>query len=254
MQYKVPQNVDIEDRVIAGLTLRQFGFLMVAGALVLALKFTLVGTLSFLFLPLAIIIGGAGIAFAFVKINDRPFELFVIAAARTLFTPGKRYWEKDTEVEIPKHTETPHNREAVKSKKNVKDVRSSLERLATVVDSGGTVDLLEDVSRAHNIKNDTRPDPIAVADILQKTEEPQEHLDKYLEEAKSYVKENAREKPVSTMATTNTSPDNFEYEKLELADEKKLESILEKAEEEQKTKDQKLHSAKIIKFGHEEIK
>lgn len=254
MQYKVPQNVDIEDKVIAGLTLRQFGFLMVAGALVLALKFIMVGNLSFLFLPLAIVIGGGGIAFAFVKINDRPFELFVIAAARTLFTPGKRYWEKDTEVEIPKHTETAHTRETVKSKKNVKDVRSSLEKLATVVDSGGTVDLLEDVSRAHNIKTDTKPDPIAVADILQKTEEPQEHLDKYLEEAKSYVKENAKEKPVSTMASTNTAPDNFEYEKLELADEKKLESILEKAEEKQKEEDGKLHSAKIIKFGHEEIK
>jgi hypothetical protein len=171
MQYKVPQNVDIEDKVIAGLTLRQFIFLITAGGIVLGLKYGLPASLSFLFMPLSIGIAAFGAALAFYKINDRPFEVFLISAAKTLITPNKRIWQREgeTKEQIEK---APEKKEAYRPKKNIEEIRSNLEKLAMVVDSG----IGAPSDRASNISAD-EPEPVKITDVLEKTEKPSQKLD-----------------------------------------------------------------------------
>jgi hypothetical protein len=254
MQYKVPQNIDIEDRVIAGLTLRQFMFLLVAGGICL-LEYYLFkdGALSFLFLPIILVTAGVGIAFAFVKINDRPFEIFVASAAKSLIAPHTRVWQKDDDIEIPKHTETPHTRETVAKKKSVREVRSSLERLATVVDSGGVADQ-EDIvgARSSNLKKESKGEASNVEDVLAKTEQESPTVDKYLAQAKSYVAKTKTEPTVGQMAKVKTTKESFNYEKLDLASEKKLESALHEVEEKEKNLEKRMESAKVVKRGNDE--
>lgn len=250
MQYKVPQNVDIEDKVIAGLTLRQFMFLMVAGGVVLILRYVFVDSLSFLFWPVAILVGGLGIALAFVKINDRPFEMFLTSATKTLLTPSKRVWSKDVEVEPP-HPETAKKIEEIQKKKSLGEIKSNLERLATIVDSGGAHETNIADSHMTNVKPKEIEDTSRLSDVLAGTEKEPGELEKFMAQAKEYVGKNKKEETIGEIAAPATKPNDFKYEKIELTDEKKLEDILDKAEEKQRAQDEALEDAKIEKFTRE---
>jgi hypothetical protein len=70
MQFPVPQFTDVEDRIIANLTLRQFGILFAAGVIIFlffsATK-SVVGT-AIVFL----LVGVPSLLIAFMKVNGRP--------------------------------------------------------------------------------------------------------------------------------------------------------------------------------------
>lgn len=249
MQYKVPQNVDIEDKVIAGLTLRQFMFIMVAGGIGLLEFYAFVGPLSFLFLPMAIITGGIGVAFAFVKINDRPFEVFIGAAMKSLFAPHERVWNKDIDIDIPKHTETPRKAGPQKPrKKSLEEVKSGLERLAMVVDSGGAAGVDNTTDRQTNIQATEAPEAENIQDVLAKTEEKHPEVDAIMAEARNFVDKNRKEQPVSASATSVSKKEDFKYEKLELANDNVLEETLSKVNKKQKDFAEKIETATVKKF------
>lgn len=243
MQYKVPQNVDIEDKVIAGLTLRQFTFLMSAGGAVLALKFLLPPSLGFLFMPLAIIVGIFGLALAFYKINDRPFEIFLVSAIKSFLKPSKRIWKREIEIN-KKPEENQVKKQVYVPKKNLKEIRSNLERLAMAVDSGASTP----ENRISNITSKDTDGSNKLNDVLEKTEIPSEKLDNYISEAKAEVGKSAKEAPISTLASVNPVNNNFEYENLQLKNEGEMAQMLEAANEKQKEVAEKLSEAKIEKF------
>jgi hypothetical protein len=247
VQYKVPQNVDIEDKVIAGLTLRQFMFLMCSGGLVLLENFALVKEIRFLFLPAAILTGGLGVSLAFLKINDRPFEHFLVSAGKTILTPSKRMWKK--EVVLEKETEEkPITKDDLPRKKSVGEIKSNLERLAMVVDSGGIHEWDAEDPRLSAIKVPGSPDPQKVEDILERTEKPSERLSKFFEKAKKEVALARKEPTVASVATKKTKPEDYKYENIELENENTLDEILEKTEKAQKAKEEKIKEATIKKF------
>ncbi len=87
MQYQVPQFVDIEDRIIGPLTLKQFLYLAFAGTLLFVFWFLFN---FYIWVILAIPISALAAAFAFLKINDRPFVYFFLAFIK-YFTNPKLY-------------------------------------------------------------------------------------------------------------------------------------------------------------------
>ena len=87
MQYQVPQFIDIEDRIIGPLTLKQFLYLAFAGALLFVFWFLFA---FYIWVIVAIPIAGGAAAFAFLKINDRPFVYFFLAFVK-YFTKPKLY-------------------------------------------------------------------------------------------------------------------------------------------------------------------
>lgn len=92
MQYQVPQFIDVEDKVVGPLTLRQFIYLAGSGGLA-ALFFT---TLPLIFAVLLTIpFAGLGVALAFYKINNKPFAE-ILEAGFTYLT-GKKFflWKKE---------------------------------------------------------------------------------------------------------------------------------------------------------------
>lgn len=241
MQYKVPQNVDIEDKVIAGLTLRQFTFLMIAGGAVLMLYYLLPPAISFMFMPLGVLFGGFGIALAFIKINDRPLEIFIASAARTLLTPNQRVWQKEIIIEkeeaiheIPKAVPT--------RKKSLEEIRTNLEKLAMIVDSGAH-EYVE--GRASNVLPGLKSD--SAKDILQDTELGSERINKLIENAKNIVAKKKTEPTIGQISTNNPTKEQFQYENLGLTDEKSMETIIQKATAAQKEKEKQMQDAKIIK-------
>ena len=97
MVFQVPQFIDTEDHIIGPLSIRQFAYMGVAGGVVFILFFMLpMG----LWVALAILLLGAAAAFAFLKINGRPFTAFV----KALFL---YYWKSQQYVWQPEHPALP---------------------------------------------------------------------------------------------------------------------------------------------------
>jgi len=96
MQYKVPQNIDMEDKIVGPFTMKQFVYLLVCGAIIygwwnyLQTNYT---NFSLEFAIVAIPIGLLGFALALVKINDRPFEFFLLNVIRFIVSPKQRKWQ-----------------------------------------------------------------------------------------------------------------------------------------------------------------
>lgn len=96
MQYKVPQHIDIEDKIVGPFTMKQFVYLLVSGFIVYAwwnFSNTFISPPPILiFIPLAVPVGILGLCFALLKINDRPFEIFILSLLKFIFSPKQRVW------------------------------------------------------------------------------------------------------------------------------------------------------------------
>ena len=98
MQFQVPQFIDTEDKVVGQLSLRQFGYMAAAGILSALLYFF---AQLWLFDIGAIIFFGLAIAFAFIKIEGRPFANIVISAFNFYWHPQTYIWQPDNQVANP---------------------------------------------------------------------------------------------------------------------------------------------------------
>jgi len=90
MQFQVPQFIDTEDRIIGPLTLRQFGYLMVAGVFTAVLYFTVT---TIVWLVLSFILFVIALFLAFAHIEGLPLGRIVIAMARYMWRPQNYVWQ-----------------------------------------------------------------------------------------------------------------------------------------------------------------
>ena len=91
MQFNVPQFIDVEDRIVGPLTLKQFLYLAGAGivAFLIWKKFKF-----WVFLLIGVPIIALALALAFVKINGRPLIQFLIAVFNYFRKPKMYVWKK----------------------------------------------------------------------------------------------------------------------------------------------------------------
>lgn len=111
MRFKVPQNIDMPDRVLGPLTLVQFVYAVIGfgGAYVVFNAFPM--PLSFIF---ALPIAALTFAIIFIKINERPFTQFLLSLMAFITRPKVRTWQKshsldDFSVEIYHSVKTDNN-------------------------------------------------------------------------------------------------------------------------------------------------
>ncbi len=130
-EFNVPQFIDVEDRIIGPITVRQFITLLVGGGL-LVVAYRLV-TFN-VFLLLAFFITVLAVVFAFVKINGQGFHLFLINFLVTLGRPRIRVWSKEytPSVAAPAKREEPRP-----LPRRALPTGSKISELALMVDTGG---------------------------------------------------------------------------------------------------------------------
>lgn len=91
MNYSVPQFVEIEDKVIGPLTVKQFLYLVAGGVfLLIAWQFADLE----LFILLAILTAAVVVPFAFIKVNGRPFQIYLFSMIRYMTRPKLWLWVK----------------------------------------------------------------------------------------------------------------------------------------------------------------
>ncbi len=85
MQFPVPQFTDVEDRIVAGLSFKQFGIVFAAGVLVF-IVYTLTKSI-FVTIVAGIFIGLPALALTFGKLNGRPLYSSAGNFVRFMFGP-----------------------------------------------------------------------------------------------------------------------------------------------------------------------
>ena len=94
MQAQVPQYIEVEDKVIGPLTIRQFMYLIVGLGIIGLLWVLFKPVIVFLLAPLIIAFFGAA---AFYKVNGRPFLSYVAAFIKLSATPTRYTWQHGKE-------------------------------------------------------------------------------------------------------------------------------------------------------------
>jgi hypothetical protein len=98
MKYVVPQFIDVEDKIMGPITVRQFVILL-AMALFQFLAYKIFDFSLFLVVAIALFMFGATLAF--FRVNGQPFHFFLLNLVQTLRRPRLRIWDKNlTDAEL----------------------------------------------------------------------------------------------------------------------------------------------------------
>lgn len=135
-QFTIPQFIDVEDKIIGPITIRQF-IIMLAGFLLIAISYKLFD--FSLFVTVTIFTLGVCGSFSFVRINGRPFHFFVLNIVQTFKRPKFRVW-----INEQKKSEENYgiNQKETTKKKSAPEERaepslSRLTELSLIVDTKG---------------------------------------------------------------------------------------------------------------------
>lgn len=96
MQYSVPQFIDVEDKIIGPLTLKQF-LILLAGGLLIFFFWKIFQTGAGFFIALLPTLGVV-IGFAFGKFNGRPILVNMADFLKFFFSPKRRVFLHQTEA------------------------------------------------------------------------------------------------------------------------------------------------------------
>lgn len=125
-QFQVPQFIDVEDKIIGPLTLKQFLYLLAGGAVIVVARALFIPILFYL---VALIVLLLSLALAFYKVNGVPFPRIVAAAFSYFSKPHLYIWKQ----EEPEKKSLPSNL-APPPPSIAKPTESKLEDLAWSLD------------------------------------------------------------------------------------------------------------------------
>ncbi len=112
MRYKVPRHVDYKAKILGPATFSQLLYVGAAGLAVLFFYLILGKTAAFY--PIAIILGGGGVALAFVQVSGQSLPEYLQKMVMFQTSSREYIWEKKImpmEMAIPKKKEKEEERE-----------------------------------------------------------------------------------------------------------------------------------------------
>lgn len=155
-QYKVPQNVETEDKILGPLTIKQFIYVIIA----LAWGFIMWRIFSAA-IPIAVLtilpVSGVFLALGLIQREGQSFENYFVAMVRYFFVPRMLVWTKEPEmvqaIKAPKKKVDT----GPTYRRSPDEIRGALKKLATVIDTHGqfqkgeTLQLADDQNEAAEI-------------------------------------------------------------------------------------------------------
>lgn len=142
MQFKIPQNVQIEDKIVGPLTFKQLIVLGVGGGIAYLIYLQLASTYFWkVWLPPVAFVSLVTLAFAFVRPLGVSFVKYVFLLAEFWLKPRKRMWKKGQgDVYISAFTNMKAKTSKVAKKANKKHNKdqtrlNDLDELTSILDS-----------------------------------------------------------------------------------------------------------------------
>ncbi len=137
-QYKVPQNVESEDKIVGPLSLKQLIYVLIGLAIIGLAWFTIADPTGnyILFGIIAFFFGGPLLALGFLNREEQSFENYLVAWIRFVVIPRKRIWLKQSIEDIVITDTQP---EQITAQNQPELEKGQLAKLAMIVDTrGGT--------------------------------------------------------------------------------------------------------------------
>lgn len=134
--YKVPQDVEAEDKFVGPLSFRQFlffGAAAISGFIMYQLWASGVGFLNILILPVFLV----SVTFGFPWTKDQPTELWLASRIRFVFVAHKRTWNQDNVKNLVTVTAPVVEAHRYTDGLDQGQVHNRLSALASVIDSRG---------------------------------------------------------------------------------------------------------------------
>ncbi len=97
MQFQIPQFIEVENKIVGPLSLKQFLYLAVAGIICFVFYFILQ---FWLWLIITAVFGGSAVALAFVRYNGQPLIKIVWAAFNFFWKPKFYLWRRVPEQKV----------------------------------------------------------------------------------------------------------------------------------------------------------
>jgi hypothetical protein len=145
MAAKIPQDGTRGDKLVGPLTLRQFLYVL-GGAAAIFIAYQYYALRYLYFIEFALIValtGPLAIALAFAQVNGRPFGVFLLSLLHFLTTPKSYSWHKEPRDILPavkvSATDIKDTRAEIQERKSGKEFKMQLEKLASILDMGGTI-------------------------------------------------------------------------------------------------------------------
>jgi hypothetical protein len=124
MQFQVPQFIEIEDKIVGPLTLKQFAYVSVA----VLISFFLFFIFEFLvWVIFTSFVGGIAIILGFLKYNGRPMIITLFAALEYAWSPHFYVWKREeTKEELPSLPDIQRVRKSEETKKPLENLWQKL--------------------------------------------------------------------------------------------------------------------------------
>lgn len=128
MRFQVPQFIEVEDKIFGPLTWKQFLYVAGGGGMILAI-FTLLHNHKVIAFILSAPIGALAGSLAFIKINNRPFIIYLESIVSYFYTQRLYIWKNEPNkiVSNTAHLDKPRIAIPHVSNSKLKDMAWSLD-------------------------------------------------------------------------------------------------------------------------------
>jgi hypothetical protein len=134
-QYKVPQDVEAEDKILGPYTLKQFIYAVIGVAYGFLTFRIFFGTTPVLFFIIGVPPTILMLMLGLYQRKDQPFEALFLALVAFWTKPRRRIWMKEPITEVFKIVQPPLKEDVTQQSPG--EVRSQLDHLAQVIDTRG---------------------------------------------------------------------------------------------------------------------
>lgn len=202
--YKVPQDVEADDKLIGPFSFRQFIYLIavvLAGVAAWGLAQIFIGLVI---IPLPIIIFFGALALPLRK--DQPMEVYMAAMVSFYLKPRKRMWDPEgienvIEITAPKTFEGIRTRNLSQG-----EAQQRLSYLADIVDSGGWAIRGTNAAPNMSINNDIFLEAQSAVDVLDSNTSIAQSFDQMISQTSNRAKEEAVERMRLAMIAPTPTP------------------------------------------------
>jgi hypothetical protein len=199
--YKVPQDVEADDKLIGPFSFRQFIYLIAVALAIVAAWGLAQLFIGLAVIPLPIILFFGTLALPLRK--DQPMELYMAAIISFYLKPHLRRWDPEgietlIEISAPKTIEVQRTKDLSQT-----EASQRLSYLANIVDSGGWA--IRGVSSTA-MNNDVYLEAQSATDVLDTNTVVAHNFDKMMSESAQHARQEAREHMIQATAVQAASP------------------------------------------------